>query len=99
VRFDATLNEIVLFELPEERLAEDLSSRLATKRMVWLQSGESASVIGVLLNPDLLDLAGLLRDAQAWLQRSGVALIRFEVDGRSYVLEAEKATVANCAAS
>jgi len=44
--------------------------------------------VGVLLTPDELDLARLLREVQTWLDRSGLLALRFEVDGRAYVLEA-----------
>jgi hypothetical protein len=36
------------------------------------------------------DFADLLRDVQAWLYESGLQAIRFEVDGRTYVLEARQ---------
>jgi hypothetical protein len=85
---DLQLTEIVLFELPGSLAAQRLLRELATERLAWLQDGESAAVVGALLSPDPLDFARLLRDTQAWLDRSGLAAIRYEVDGRTYVLEA-----------
>jgi len=86
----SALNEIVLFELPTEVDAERLERHLAEKRLAWLQGGDIASIVGVLLNPEDGDLAMLLRSVQAWLGDVGFAAIRFEVDGRTYLLEARQ---------
>lgn len=83
----STLNEIVLFELPTQVDAERLEAYLADKRLAWLQGGDIAAIVGVLLNPHEGDLAVLLRSVEAWLGEVGFAAIRFEVDGRTYVLE------------
>jgi hypothetical protein len=90
VVFDTSLDEIVLFELPDRRLAERLLTHVAPSRLAWLQSADGVPVVGVLLNPDRLDLALLLRAAQAWLEGAGLAAIRFEVDGRVYALDARQ---------
>ena len=84
----ASLDEIVLFELPSKYYAEELLLTALSERVSWLQIGEDASVVGVLLAPDELDLARLLRSVQDWLEQSGLLALRFEVDGRTYVLEA-----------
>src|SRR5262245_49103760 len=83
-----SMNETVLFELPSKYYAEELLLGALSERVSWLQIGEDASVVGVLLAPDQLDLARLLRRVQDWLEQSGLLAIRFEVDGRTYVLEA-----------
>jgi hypothetical protein len=83
-----SLDETVLFELPSKYWAEELLLNALSERVSWLQIGEDASVVGVLLAPDELDLARLMRCVQDWLEHSGLLAIRFEVDGRNYVLEA-----------
>jgi hypothetical protein len=88
------LSEIVVFELPTKLWADSLMASLASDRLTWLQDGESWSAVGVLLNPEADDLAVLLRSAQAWLDRSGLAAMRFELDERMYVLEATRAAAA-----
>jgi hypothetical protein len=93
---DLPLKEIVLFELPSRSLAERLVTHLASSRLAWLQNCDLGSIVGVLLNPDELDLALVLRTVQAWLERCGLAAIRFELDGRMYVLEARRPAVAVC---
>jgi len=85
---DPPLNEIVLLELPGKYFAEQLLLNVLSERVAWLQIGEAASGVGVLLAEDELDLARLLRDVQAWLESSGLLALRFELDGRAYVLEA-----------
>jgi hypothetical protein len=44
-------------------------------------------VIGVLLNPDEDDLARLLREVEAWVEQRGLLALRFELDGRTYILQ------------
>jgi hypothetical protein len=82
------LEELVIFELPTRRLAEVLLAQLSPKRFAWIQNDEEAAVVAALLNPDHLDLAVLLRAVQSWLSETGLLAIRFEVDGKPYVLDA-----------
>jgi hypothetical protein len=91
---DTPLDEIVLFELPSKYFAEQLLLSALSERVAWLQIGDAASIVGVLLTPDELDLARLLREVQTWLDRSGLLALRFEVDARAYVLEAPLPVVA-----
>jgi hypothetical protein len=88
VPFDPTLDELVAFELPDRRLAAELLAELAPKRFAWMQCADEAAVVATLLDPDRLDLALLLRGVQRWLAWRGVVAIRFEVDGKMYVLDA-----------
>jgi hypothetical protein len=87
---DRWLNEIVLFELPTPLHADRLMDHVGSARFAWRQP-DGAALVGVLLTSDALDLAELLRSVQAWLHRIGLPAIRFEVDGRSYLLEAKRA--------
>jgi hypothetical protein len=91
--YNTSLDEIVLFELPTQEASESLVMHLGQTRLAWLQSGEGGSVVGVLLNPDDGDLALLLRGVETWVDQSGFAAIRFEVDGRTYVLESKQTVV------
>ena len=83
---ERSLNEIVLFELPAQTGAVQLLDLLSSSRLAWLERGDEVSV-GVLLNPDEHDLASLLRTVEAWLVQRELLAIRFEVDGRTYVLQ------------
>ena len=91
---ERSLKEIVLFELPDRLLAERLLARVMPGRIAWLETGGGLSRVGVLLNTNVDDLALLLRGVQAWLSHSGLLAIRFEVDGRTYALEAAPSAVA-----
>ena len=81
-----SLNEIVLFEVPARSGATQLLAELSRSRLAWMERGDDVSVVGVLLNPDEDDLARLLRDVEAWVGTRGLLAVRFEVDGRTYVL-------------
>jgi len=89
-----SLDETVLFELPSKYYAEELLLNALSERVSWLQIGEDASVVGVLLTTEELDLARLLSCVRDWLEHSGLLAIRFEVDGRNYVLEAPRPVLA-----
>ena len=88
MQWDTSLDEIVHFELPSKYFAEQLLLTTLSERVAWLQIGEEASIVGVLLAPDAPDLARLLRDVQIWLESSALLALRFELDDRMYVLEA-----------
>ncbi len=88
MQWDASIDETVLFELPSKYFAEQLLLTTLSERVAWLQIGEEASIVGVFLAPDALDLARLLREVQIWLESSALLALRFELDGRMYVLEA-----------
>jgi hypothetical protein len=84
---DASLNDIVLFELPARSGATQLLAELSSSHLAWMERGEDVAVVGVLLNPDDGDLAYLLRTVETWVEQRGLLAIRFEVDGRTYVLQ------------
>jgi hypothetical protein len=85
------LDEIVLFELPTRWWAERLLAYVALDHLAWLQTDDEAAVVGVLLSPDEGDVARLLRAVHRWVNRSGIAAVRFELDGRTYLLETAEA--------
>lgn len=95
---DSSLNEIVLFEVPARSGATQLLAELSSSRLAWMERGDEASVVGVLLNPDDGDLASLLRTVETWVERRGLLAIRFEVDGRTYVLQPSLTAQAHTAA-
>jgi hypothetical protein len=84
---ETSLQDIVLFELPTRAGAERLLRYVTPTRLSWLETTEGACIVGVFLHGEEADLALLLRHVQAWLGSSKLAAIRFELDGRPYVLE------------
>lgn len=83
----ASLNDIVLFELPARSGANQLLAELSSSHLAWMERGDEISVVGVLLNPNDGDLACLLRSVETWVEQQGLLAIRFEVDGRVYALQ------------
>jgi hypothetical protein len=94
MEFTGALDEVVVFELPTRLWGESLMTYLAPARLTWLQDSDTWCVVGALLNPEVEDLASLLRSVQAWLDVSGLTMMGFEVDGRTYALHARRQAVA-----
>ena len=83
----SSLSEVVLFEIPVAARPTELLALLVPGRMAWLAPGDVASIVGVLLEGDDVDLANVLRRVQSWAGARGLPALRFELDGRSYVLQ------------
>jgi hypothetical protein len=88
------VDDVVVIELPTRTAAERLLTTLRPGRFAWLQSSRATAQVGTLLSTEADDLAHLLRSVQAWLERSGLALLLIELDGRTYVLEPQHAQTA-----
>ena len=94
---DSSLNEIVLFEMPAGSEARGLRAELSVSRHAWIEVDDEIAVVGVILNPDEGDLARLLRTVETSVARRGLLAIRFELDGRSYLLQPAAAAQATAA--
>lgn len=70
------------------RLAERLAMRWDVE--VRIETLDTVSV-GAALLPDRGDVALLLRTVEAWVVEESLLALRFELDGRTYVLEAGEA--------
>lgn len=85
--FDApSLTDLVLFEIPGTG-ATQLLAELSMSWLSWMERGDRIAVVGVLLGADDSGLAVLLRNVEAWAERHGLLALRFEVDGKTYVLQ------------
>jgi hypothetical protein len=83
-----SVNDIVLFEVPTRSGATGLLAELSSSNLAWMERGDELAVVGVLLDGDDGDLARLLRRVERWTtEQRGLLAIRFEVDGRTYVLQ------------
>ena len=87
-------DDTVLFELPSPTFASRLMKYVASERFAWPVSDQWVPMVGVVVIPDELDLARLLRSVQRWLALEGLSWIHFELDGRTYVLEARELALA-----
>lgn len=83
-----TTSDLVHFEIPDLASAVRLTRHLGEKWTVLLQDGRDTDVVTVYLRPWPGDLAVLLREVEAWVIRESACAIRYELDGRQYVLEA-----------
>ena len=80
---------IVLFEVSDVAASARLAERLADRWNVILSAERSdVMVLLVELQPTTDDMALLLRDVEAWLEEESLYALRYELDGRGYVLEA-----------
>ena len=85
---DSPLSEAVVFEVSGFDDATQLCRRLAGDWFTWVQSQDGYQFVTVLLDPRAADLAKLLRVVQQWAVERGRNAISFELDGRSYALDA-----------
>jgi hypothetical protein len=95
---DAELNELVFFEIPGFELAAQLCERVGSDRLAWVQSGEGIRRVAVLIQPEDGDLAAILRTVERWVAEHGLVAIRFELDGRLYVLDSGEGSWSKAAA-
>jgi hypothetical protein len=83
------LSEHALFEVADIASAAGLATRLAERWSVVVsaEGPDTFCVVAELRgSPD--DIAVLLREVEAWIEREAALALRFELDGRAYVLEA-----------
>jgi hypothetical protein len=95
---DAELNELVFFEIPGFELAARLCERVGSERLAWVQSGDGIRRVAVLIQTEEGDLAALLRTVERWVAEHELVAIRFELDGRLYVLDSGKSSWSKAAA-
>jgi hypothetical protein len=85
------LADLVHFEIADLAGAVRLTRRLATRWTVSLQERRDINLVTARLRARSTDLAVLLRDVEAWVEEESLCAIRFEVDGREYVIQAGEA--------
>jgi hypothetical protein len=83
-----TPTEIVHFEIPDLASAVRLSRRLGQRWTVLLQESRDIDVVSVHLRPWAGDIAVLMREVESWVAGESICAIRYQLDGREYVLEA-----------
>jgi hypothetical protein len=81
------LNETLVFELYGRTRADALCERLRPRWHCDSYDCDEIVLVAAELRPQADDLGLLLREVKLWAADSAVALIRFHLDGRSYVLE------------
>jgi hypothetical protein len=85
----SSLDEFILFEISGFEEAMELCELLARQWFAWVESRDDLRRVAALLRPgEKDDLAALLRTVEGWVAERGLVAIRFEVDGRGYLLAA-----------
>jgi hypothetical protein len=84
-------DEAVQFDIPDLAAAVRLTRLLGEIWNVSLRDRSDINLVSAVLRSDPLDLALLLREVEAWIREESLCAIRFEVDGREYVLAAGEA--------
>ena len=81
-------SDTVRFEVVELATAVRLAQRLARSRpVILLAESEYVKAVVAELHGASADLAALLREVEAWVRDESLGAIRYEVDGRAYVLD------------
>jgi hypothetical protein len=85
----AVLSDVVLIEVPDPGHSALLAERLADRWRVGVDAARPDVVaVRVELRPVEQDLAVLMRDVAGWIEQEALGALRFELDGRGYVLAA-----------
>ena len=79
------------FELAGAASAVRLTRHLELTWKVSLHERRDVNLITANFRDDPSDLALLLRQVEAWVEQESLCAIRYELDGREYVLEAGEA--------
>src|SRR5262245_33239650 len=87
---DLQLDDVVLFELPSLSDSDAFSARLRSRWPGWSDVDEGVWLFTAELLGGEGELAELLREAAELLVELGLTAIRFCVDGRVYILAAQR---------
>jgi hypothetical protein len=82
------MSDLVLFELPTRGDVDVFCDALRPRWRGWSIEDGDVWLAAVELRPEEVDLAALLREAQAVIAELAVPEIFFSLDGRAYCLEA-----------
>ena len=81
------LTETVQFELPDLAGAARLATLLRSRWAVSVNEEDDVAIVDVYVRASRTDLASLMRLVEDWVARESLRAIRFELDGRVYIME------------
>lgn len=81
------LTETVQFELPDLAGAARLATLLRSRWAVSVNEEDDVAIVDVYIRASRTDLASLMRTVEDWVARESLRAIRFELDGRVYIME------------
>jgi hypothetical protein len=82
------LKETLQVELPDLAGAARLATVLRPHWPVQVHERNEVVLVTVYFRTTTADLASLLRSVEAWVAQESLCAIRFELDGRAYVMQA-----------
>jgi hypothetical protein len=85
---EGSSDDAVRFEIVDLTAAAGHARRLALNWSVTLHERRGVNLVTVELRPRPTDVADLLREVERWIAEESLHAIRFDLDGRGYVLEA-----------
>lgn len=85
------LAEAVHFEVTDLAAAVRLTRRLAETWIVSLRERGDVNLVSAALRNAPGELGVMLRTVESWVEEESLCMIRFQVDGREYVLHAGEA--------
>jgi hypothetical protein len=88
--------DLVHFEIADLAAAVRLVRRLATRWTVSLNERRDVNLVTAKLHGRSGELAVLLRDVEAWVEEERLYAIRYELDGREYVIQAGEPDWPSC---
>jgi hypothetical protein len=80
--------ETVQLELPDLAGAARLATLLRACWTVSVSDNDGLALVDIEIGASPTGLVSLLRTVEAWVETEQLRAIRFDLDGRSYVLEA-----------
>jgi hypothetical protein len=93
------IDQIVRFEVPTLYAATRLAELLDDGWGAWIHQRYGNHVVYATLDEDPEDLAILLRIVENWVENESLWAIRYELDGRQYVLAAGEVAWADLSAA
>jgi hypothetical protein len=93
------LSDMTQFELADIAAAARLAQHLKSRWAVCVHAGDERAVVSAVLRREAGDLAFLLRTVERWVADESLGGIRFELDGRDYLLAGEEPNRATPAAA
>lgn len=87
--FQANLSNVVRFEIPAFAGIDELCSYIRPRWGGSIKFQDDVWYVSARVRRSRNDLAQLLRKVEAYVAESGLQAIRYELDGRFYIMEAE----------
>jgi hypothetical protein len=82
------ISDVVRFELPAYVGVDDLGAHIRPRWGGTIKFEQDVWYVSARLRRSESDLAALLREVEAYVAEAGLQAIRYQLDGRFYVMEA-----------